>query len=207
MRSYRVDDIDRFRQADSPYWARVGRTPVTLMPTPLAMQPTAYIRNAWADRQYGQAPKLEVASVHDGSSWALRATWQGSAPGPSSFPDALAVALPVRNSPVLALMGAEDAPIHYLRWSADKQGLLSLLATGIGLSAPGPELKRAAHSVTDGSTRHVVLTRALGGGGNVAPLLAGATTGIGFAVWQGANDERAGIKAFSVDWMELALDI
>ena len=40
----------------------------------------------------------------------------------------------------------------------------------------------------------------------MAPLAAGKSTGIGFAVWRGSNDERAGIKAFSIDWAELALE-
>lgn len=207
MRSHRVDSTGRFLAADSPYWARVSVAQVTMMPTPLAMQPTAYIRNSWQGRPYGEVQPIAVASVHDGDTWCLRVTWTSSHQGPANFPDALAVALPVRNSPVLALMGAVDAPIHYLRWSSDKKGLLSLLATGIGLSAPGPELKREAHAVTDGSVRHLVLARAMGGSGDVAPLSSGKKTGIGFALWHGANDERAGIKAFSVDWMELALDV
>jgi len=204
-----VDSTDKFLAADSPYWARVGMTAVTMMPTPLAMQPTAYIRNSWAGREYGQEASLEVQSVHDGKTWCLRSTWTASHPGKvtTNFPDALAIALPVRNSPVLALMGAVDAPIHYLRWSSDKKGVLSLLATGIGLSAPGPELKRDAQVATAGSLRHVVIARAMGAGDDVAPLFAGKRTGIGFALWQGVNDERAGIKAFSVDWMELALDV
>jgi hypothetical protein len=46
----------------------------------------------------------------------------------------------------------------------------------------------------------------LGLGDDVAPLVAGEKTGIGFALWEGANEERAGIKAFSVDWLDLTLD-
>ena len=37
-------------------------------------------------------------------------------------------------------------------------------------------------------------------------LAAGKKTGVGFALWRGANDERAGIKAFSIDWAELELE-
>jgi DMSO reductase family type II enzyme heme b subunit len=51
-----------------------------------------------------------------------------------------------------------------------------------------------------------VISRPLGIGKDIAPLAAGKKTGIGFAVWRGANDERAGIKAFSIDWVELTLD-
>ena len=206
MRSRRVDNLANYLSPGSPYWARVPATQVAMMPTPLAMQPTAYIRNSWDKKTYGQTASLDVASVHDGETWALRASWNGSGPGATDFPDAVAVALPVRNNPVLALMGAEDAPIHYLRWGAGKKGLQSILATGIGLSVPGPNLKTEAHSVADGKTWRVVIARALHAGPDAAPLAPGKKTGIGFALWQGANDERAGIKAFSVDWSELVLD-
>jgi DMSO reductase family type II enzyme heme b subunit len=39
----------------------------------------------------------------------------------------------------------------------------------------------------------------------VAQLAAGQTTGFAVAVWEGGNGERAGIKAFSGEWRELAL--
>jgi complex iron-sulfur molybdoenzyme family reductase subunit gamma len=138
--------------------------------------------------------------------WALRATWKGSDAGVTEFPDAMAIALPVRNFPVLALMGSKDAPIHYLRWIAGEDGVRSVLSTGIGESRPGPELKRAAQARADGAMRQVVVARALGGGREVAPLLAGTKTAIGFAVWNGANEERAGLKAFSVDWIPLEME-
>ena len=111
---------------------------------------------------------------------------------------------PVRR--VLALMGAKDAPIHYLRWSSNKEGLLSLMAQGIGLSQPGAELKRGAQASTEGAVWQLVIVRALGTGKDIAPLAAGKKTGVGFALWRGANDERAGIKAFSIDWTELELE-
>jgi DMSO reductase family type II enzyme heme b subunit len=103
-------------------------------------------------------------------------------------------------------MGAPDAPIHILRWQANKEGLRSILATGIGQSQPGPSLKTGAQAKAEGDAWSVVITRALGHGGEVAPLAAGKKTGIGFALWRGGNDERAGIKAFSIDWADLALD-
>jgi DMSO reductase family type II enzyme heme b subunit len=41
--------------------------------------------------------------------------------------------------------------------------------------------------------------------GTVA-LAPGAVSKIAFAVWQGSDQERAGLKAFSPDWQELELD-
>lgn len=206
MKTRRVDTIKNYLSPGSAYWARIPAAQVDMMPTPLQMQPTAYIRNAWAKKEYGQTAKIEVASVHDGETWALRATWAGSGPGVTDFPDALAIALPVRNNPVFTLMGSKEAPIHYLRWRAGKEGVLSQIATGIGLAAPGPELKRSAQAEADGTTWHVVIARALGTGKDIAPLEPGKKTGIGFALWRGANEERAGLKAFSIDWTALELD-
>jgi DMSO reductase family type II enzyme heme b subunit len=207
MKTRRVDSIKNYLAPGAAFWARVPTAQVDMMPTPLQLQPTEYIRKSWETKKYGEvAPKLEVASVHDGETWALRATWKGSAPGVTDFPDALAIGLPVRNNPVLALMGAKDAPIHYLRWSADKKEVMSLLATGIGLSVPGPEIKRTAQMATDGPTWQLVITRAMGTGKDIAPLAAGKKTGVGFALWRGVNEERAGIKAFSIDWTELELE-
>lgn len=206
MKTHRVDSIKNYLSPTAASWGRVPTAHVDMMPTPLPMQPTEYIRNSWVNKPYGETGKIEVASVHDGEMWALRATWAGSGPDKTNFPDAFAVALPVRNNPVLALMGAKDAPIHYLRWSANKEGLLSILATGIGLSQPGPELRRAATAASDGPQWQVVIARALSVGRGIAPLEAGKKTGVGFALWRGGNDERAGIKAFSIDWTALELE-
>ncbi|MBD5802247.1 Selenate reductase subunit gamma precursor [Azoarcus sp. Aa7] len=206
MRTRRVKNLAPMLDPVDPGWASVPVEQVSMMSTPLAMQPTAYIRNSWEGREYGRITALEIASVHDGKQWALRASWRGVSPAGKDFPDSLAIALPVRGKPVLALMGAVDAPIHFLRWQANKAGAVSQIATGIGSSAPGPVLACSAQARAEGDRWQVVISRLLGGGTDVAPLVAGHKTGIGFAVWAGGNDERGGIKAFSIDWAELALD-
>ena len=206
MKTYRVDTIKNYIAPDSPYWARVGIEKISMMPSPLGLQPTDYIRQSWKDKPYGQTPSLEVASVHDGENWAVRASWIGSTPSEHEFPDALAVALPVRNHPVMATMGAENAPVHMLRWAANKKEIASLLATGIGTIRPGPDLRCVVQVIRTEQSWQLVISRPLGEGNNVAPLLAGTKTGIGFALWQAANDERAGIKAFSIDWTKLDIE-
>lgn len=206
MKSHRVANIGDYLSPAGTGWGKVVGATLPLMQTPLAMQPTEYIRKKWEGHPYGEAKELQIASVHDGHTLALRASWGGVSAAGTDFPDALAIALPVRGKPVLAMMGAPDAPIHILRWQANKAGVRSLLATGIGQSQPGPTLKTGAQATADGDAWSVVITRPLGHGADVAPLTAGKQTGIGFALWRGGNDERAGIKAFSIDWAELALD-
>lgn len=206
MRSRRVSDPANWRKLDALEWGSLTLETVPLMATPLAMQPTEYIRRSWEGRTWGTTPELSAASVHDGDTWLLRLQWSGVSPAGGDFPDGLAVALPVSGEPVLALMGAQDALIHYLRWTAGKPGLRSIVAGGIGQSRPGPELPCFAEARADGERWHLLLGRAMGSGGGRAALVAGQPTRIGFAVWHGANEERAGIKAFSIDWIELQLD-
>lgn len=206
MKTYRVDDIGKYISPESPYWARVEKTKVSLMSTPLGLQPTDYIRQSWEGREYGQTPAVTVASVHDGATWALRANWLAGKEGIHEFPDAFAVALPVKNYPVMATMGGKDAPIHILRWASDLRFLESLLATGIGSSRKGGEMRTSFEAVSEGDSRTIVIARPLGSGEGIAPLQEGSYTGIGFALWQGGNEERAGIKAFSIDWLPLELE-
>lgn len=205
MKSHRVSKIGDYLSPTAAGWKSVERVQVALAPTPLPMQPTEYIQKSWEGKPYGLVKHVDVASVHDGHSLALHMTWEGVSPAGKDFPDALAVALPVRGEPVLALMGGPDAPIHLLRWSANKEGVRAILSHGIGTTQPSPSIKCTAQAVAEGNTWHLVITRPLGTGKDIAPLVAGKPTRVGFAVWSGANDERAGIKAFSFDWTALVL--
>lgn len=206
MRSRRVRDVTPLLDPFDPAWGGHAHEPVTMMATPLAMQPTEYIRNKWAGVGHGADPGLEVASVHDGLRWVIRLEWSGVSDPSRDFPDAVAIALPVRGDPPLALMGTEQAPIHFLRWQSKRKGVASQLAHGIGSSGPGPALECALRAEARGDRWHLTIARPLGGAGDVAPLAAGTATRIGYAVWVGGKDERAGIKAFSIDWVELALE-
>lgn len=206
MKSHRVPDVAKFLDPESSAWSRIEGQQISLMPTPLGMQPTEYIRRSWQDKPYGQVTALQTASVHDGHTWAIHASWNGVSPAGTDFSDALAVALPISGNPVLITMGGADAPIHFLRWAARKPTVHSVIATGIGQSRPGPNLKYSVREHADGDRWQVVIARPLGTGKDIAPLAAGTKTGVGFAVWLGRNDERAGIKAVSPNWTELVLD-
>lgn len=205
MRSVRVADVNAYRDPMSSQWASYSANKVNMMPTPMGMQPTAYIRNSRADRPHGLVKELNVSSVHDGSELAIHLSWQGVSPPGGDFPDAVAVAFPVKGEPILVLMGGRDAPLHILHWKANK-GVRSMSAQGIGLSDPGPQLKIASQAKAIGDNWHVVLTRVLGSGEGIAPVVPGLQTKVGFALWSGANDERAGLKAFSIDWAPFDLD-
>jgi steroid C-25 hydroxylase gamma subunit len=206
LRTQRIARLSDYLSPSAPGWKAVKAEAVPLIPTPLMMQPTAYIQKSWEGREYGKTTPLEVASVHDGQGWALRLRWQGVSAAGFDFPDSLAVALPLKPASVLALMGSPEAPIHYLRWRANKEALQSQLATGIGKSVAGPALKTTVQASADGTHWNLVISRPLAAGPELPALKPGAKERIGFALWRGSNDERGGIKAFSIDWTAMVLD-
>jgi DMSO reductase family type II enzyme heme b subunit len=203
--SKRIASIKDFMNPMAPGWHQQQVETVKMMPTPMAMQPTAYIRNSRAGMPHGQTGQIEVSSVHDGETLAVNLSWEGVSPKGGDFPDAIAVAFPLKGNPVLIMMGSKTDPIHILHWKAGK-GVKSIVAQGIGLSEKGPEFRIASEAVEDGNRWRVVISRILGTGGGIAPVTPGVDTKIGFALWSGANDERAGLKAFSIDWIPFAVE-
>lgn len=194
---------------DAAQWAQSERQSVDMIPTPLAMQPTGYVIKSWTGKPYGRVTKLNVEAVHDGATFAIRFSWEVPPPGErgDDFPPAVAFALPVKAVPPLVLMGQPEAPIHILRWQGGRHtGVRTIVAKGIGTSDHAPDVGQKGAVKQEGNHYTVVITRALGAGAGVAPLTPGVTTKIGFAAWDGGNEERAGIKSFSVDWIDLALD-
>lgn len=193
---------------DSELWAKAEQQSVDLIATPLAMQPTVYVAKSWQDKPFGRITKLDVVTLHDKSTFAIRISWEAPPARNNDFPPAVAFALPVKAIPPLALMGTPDAPMHILRWQGGKHhaGVRSIIAHGIGSSDHAPEVGQKASAKQDGNKFSVVITRALGSGAGAAPLKPGAKTKIGFAAWDGGNEERAGIKSFSVDWLDLVLE-
>ena len=209
MRVQRVRDVAPCLDPQAEGWAQLAPERVALLPAPLGLQPTAYLRVAFQDRPYGRSGPLEVACVHDGERIAFGLSWRDASEDLRSgeaFADAAAVALPVLGEPPLATMGAPDAPIHLLHWRAGEERPRSVLAAGLGTTRPGPDLARECRALWKDGAWQLVLARGLAGGEGGAPLAAGARSLVAFAVWDGANRERAGIKAVSLPWQELRLD-
>lgn len=196
-----------------PLWERVPHAHAALSPVPLDAQPNAYIRTAWAARPYGRVGAVEIACAEHAGELFVRLSWQrpteppppGPTPvgGPSGeFPDGAGVYFaPVGSSAPAATIGAADAPLVLWRWRDRLEGEQAppaawLCARGPGVFRPEPDappLEAAAR--LDGGRWTVVLA------GPLAPL--GELAGIGAVVWDGANDERAGIGAATAEWMDL----
>ena len=209
MRCPRVKSTDQFLDPLSRHWEKLSPVLIRLTPTPIGLQPTDHIRASWVDRPYGVIDAIRVAAVHDGGSIVVRLEW----PDPTEdlgegegFPDGAVVAFPVRGEPALVVMGAEDAPIHGMHWSARNDELRSVLATGIGSSRPGPEMAAKGQGIWRDGAWRLAVHRELSTSDDGATLVPGEPARIGFAVWDGGNQERAGIKSFTPDWTTFALD-
>lgn len=206
-------DPDKVLDPDAAAFRGAGRSRVRLTGTPLGLQPTASIRASWTQEQIGAVDAVQVSAIHDGQTLAFRLEWRDASENAdltdtTSFPDAAAILLPSVPKAPLMTMGAPGAAVTALYWRADDEACRHIVAEGLGTTRTVDlQHVRGRGSWKDGGWR-VVITRPLRVETDepVAQLEPGTRTGFGVAVWEGGHSERAGIKSFSGDWIELALE-
>jgi DMSO reductase family type II enzyme heme b subunit len=185
---------------DDPAWNAAEAVRVPLVPVPVDAQPNAYIRAAWHDRSYGATPSASVAVATHGDRLFVRLEWDGSGPVAGEFPDACAVLFPAGDGPDTPVtMGDHASPVEVWQWR-DRlpvqeaiPAVRHLVSTGPGMFRPGAaDADLAAAATVDGTRWSVVLA------GPRSAL--GAPARVAVAVWNGANEERAGIGAVSDEW-------
>ncbi len=185
---------------DDPAWAAAPPVTVPLVPVPVDAQRNAYVRAAWRDRPYGATLSASVSVATHGDRLLMRLEWDGSGPIAGEFPDACAVLFPQGDGPADPVtMGDHTSPVLVWQWrdrlpiQKGMPAVRHLVSTGPGMFRPAPDgASLDAASSVDGIRWSVVLTgprSALGDRGRVA-----------VAVWNGANEERAGIGAVSSEW-------
>jgi DMSO reductase family type II enzyme heme b subunit len=204
--------LDALLDPDAPAWSKARAERVPLMGTPVGLQPTDAIRNAWAGKTIGAVKSVAVAALHNGEALAFRLEWEDAredrTPGdPTAFSDAAALLLPSVPGAPAATMGAPGAAVTAWYWRADQDAGRHVVAEGLGTTRTVDESLVRGKAVWKGGRWRVVIARPLRVDSKepVAQLQPGATTGYGVAIWEGGHGERAGIKAFSGDWRELRL--
>jgi DMSO reductase family type II enzyme heme b subunit len=189
---------------DAPQWARVPREHVELRGTEARAQPSRYVRTTWAGKPIGAVRSLSVQAAHNRQTLFFRLDWADTTNNSdygdgSVFPDAAAVLFPMNgDEPRLSLMGSPDSGISAWYWRANHPGFGEALAFH-GLASeqprPAPPVLTGARWV-DG--RWSVVIGAPFAGDPPAAAVA-------FAVWEGSNQERAGLHSYSPQWQELDL--
>jgi DMSO reductase family type II enzyme heme b subunit len=198
----------------SQAWRQAPSTNVVLSPTPLEMQPTEYVRVSWTGRPYGKAPSVRVSTLHNGKAIFFRLRWEdASADGKiadiNQFVDAAAVLFPVVEDAPLLGMGTRGKPVNAWFWRADWERPKNVAAEGMGTTERRDDPALAASARHTRGRWDVIFSRSLNGEGSPAGTVTFAPGDVGkvaFAIWQGGNQERAGIKAFSPDWQELRIE-
>lgn len=193
-------------------WNGVPAETIDLSATPLASQPSSFVRS-YDPAKVGRVKHVEVQSVHDEATIFFRLSWQDEAKNlevtdNNQFPDGCGILLPLDGGdPPLQEMGGPGAPVNAWFWRADfGDQARNVVAEGLGTTRTTARSPLRARSAYADGVWHVVLARALAvpeQSGEVAQFAPGSPTRIGFAVWEGGNGERGGLKAFSREWREL----
>jgi DMSO reductase family type II enzyme heme b subunit len=203
---------DRLLDPAAADWASAKEETVTLEPTPWASQPSVYAINAWKERPFGLTGQLRVAAAHNGEALFFRLSWQDETrdddiPDTNRFPDGVGVLFPVRSDALLLTMGAPERAVNAWYWRPDLEEPLSVTGTGLGTTVRQTNSSLAAASSYGDGGWQVVISRPFSARGDAeVALMPGQTTKTGFAVWQGSNQERAGIKAATLEWQPLEIE-
>jgi DMSO reductase family type II enzyme heme b subunit len=178
----------------APAWSAAESVTVALGAVPLDEQPTEYIQVAWADRPYASVREADVAAAHDGTNLWVRISWADPGGESREFPDGAAVAFPCSADGAPATMGSADAPVDLWCWHESRTDARRVVSRGPGVLGAADADGLAAGGVSADGRWTVTLG---------APLASiGDTSRLGVVVWNGANEERAGLGAVS-DWVAL----
>jgi steroid C-25 hydroxylase gamma subunit len=183
-------------------WDGAPSVAVPLVPIPFDAQLNAYVRAAWTGREYGRSGPVELALAGHGDRLLARLSWEGSAEPPGEFTDAVALFFsPTGGTAPPVTIGTRVEPVSLWQWR-DRLPVQQALPPATQLVATGPGVFRPG-SADDGIT-----AQSSRSGGRWAVVLAGprqalAARRVAVAVWDGSNEERAGIGAVSAAWTEV----
>lgn len=213
VKSYHVSASDQqLLDPQSRAWAGVEAARVALDPTPLIAQPSHYIQAKWEQQGYGGLKALGVRSAHDGQRIYFHLEWADQSKDDSisdtdRFPDAAAVLFPVAGDAPLQSMGSPQQPVNAWYWRPDLESPYDITAQGTGTTRRSGNADLAAAGVHHNGAWSVVVRRTMTSPASDRVSLApGASVRVAFAVWQGANQERGGLKAVTLEWQPLEIE-
>ncbi len=193
-------------------WKKITAEQVVLGGTPLHKQPSRYVRTAWAGKSVGSVRSLKVQAAHNGKNIAIRLEWLDDSKDldhgdGAAFPDAAGVLFPLKGEAALESMGSPEAPVNAWFWRANlpEGEAQELIAKGVGTLEPAPKCQTEARSRWYRGRWQVVFSRPLSVRGDAVRFSAKKAAKVAFAIWEGASQERAGLKSFSKGWQELSI--
>ena len=197
-------------------WSNIPGESLKMDATPLANQPSEYIKASRDAKQIGKVKSLMVQTAHNGSDVFFRLTWQDDSQNmeitdTNMFPDGCGILIPLNGGdPPIDEMGSKDVPVNAWFWRADLKDVPhNTVARGLGTTLFSKKCPIQTKSLWGQGAWAVVFARLLAvpdQKDEAVQLAPGGAVKIGFAVWEGSNGERAGVKSFSKEWRDLTLE-
>jgi DMSO reductase family type II enzyme heme b subunit len=200
----------------SPVWNSILGESLTMDATPLANQPSEYIKASRDQRQIGKVRNLMVQAAHNATDVFFRLSWDDASKNieitdNNMFPDGCGILMPLSGGePPIDEMGSKDAPVNAWFWRADfNDTARNTVARGLGSTQFSKKCPIQVKSTWGQGAWAVVFLRPLAvpeQKDETVQLTPGEAVKVGFAVWEGSNGERAGVKSFSKEWRQLMLE-
>jgi DMSO reductase family type II enzyme heme b subunit len=204
-------------------WAGIKGDEMKLSATPIANQPSEYIKATRDEKKVGKVKEVLVKAVHNGKEVFFYLEWLDAEKNleinaNDVFPDGASILFPIKpvtgkeTEPPIDEMGKKDLPVNAWQWRADLKEAQNTWAEGLGTTNWSEKCYIVAHSQWKDGVWKLVLTRPLTVKENnpkkpeSVQLAVGKTVKAGIAIWEGSNGERAGLKAFSKEWEDLTLE-
>lgn len=174
---------------------------VNLIAAPTAMQPGGYVAKAYAERSEPGTKSAEIEVLDNNGTWTVTLRWKAAqavidaSENPRQFIDAVALFAPkVKDAPWIS-MGTPEMPLEGVLWRADQPVVLHVAAKGLGTVERGAAPAGwGAEGVYANGVWQVTFT--------LADFRALADTRqLAFAIWQGAQSERGGLKSVAPGWL------
>jgi len=187
---------------------------VEMTGTPLANQPSPYIKATYDEKKIGAVKEVRVSAVHNGTDIFIYAEWDSPEPNLEigeigTFPDGFAVLLPFKDPDKTPIkeMGSNDYPTNSWYWRPDfDETPKNQVAHGLATSLYTKDTSLKSHSRYENGKWHVVVSRPLTVKEEAVNIAPGVKTMVGFAAWEGSMGERGGVKGFSKEWMEMTVE-
>jgi steroid C-25 hydroxylase gamma subunit len=204
---------DQLLDPTAASWSAIPAETLKLDATPLANQPSEYIKASRDEKKIGKVRSLTVQTAHNDTDVFFRLSWEDDTQNMAItditvFPDGCGILMPMTsNTPPIDEMGTKDDPVNAWLWRADlKDEPRNTVAKGLGTTETTKKCTIVAKSAWSNGRWSVVLARPLSVPDQKDEAIQfepGKTVKVGFAVWEGSNGERAGVKSFSKEWREL----
>jgi len=204
---------DELLKLDSSMWTAATEYKIEMATTPLANQPSPYIKATRDEKDLGMVKESRIRALHNGKEVFFRIKWKSEEANLTigdldTFPDAMALLFPIKSGEETPIkeMGKADAPTNSWYWRADFDNKpKNQIAEGLSTSLYTEESSIVASSEWKNGEWTVIMGRTLEAPEDAVKLAAGGKKSIGIAAWEGATGERGGVKAFSKEWRDLML--